>query len=579
MPDVQAALQRERHRPGKIAAHIGVGGPPQVVDVQRGAACVGHRVAAQVIRIHRSAGGAIGHRNHLRPPFGDAVERHRHAGALDVGRRKLPDVHVLETRIRPAVPHAGLRLPHRAVVIPAERRHVVVGVRHASVGGDRDAARAGEAARRCGAEAAGQDTVDVELQHAALDVDVEGAVLKREVEPVAGGDLPVHAAAEGIAPAVFPGIADRELRHIGPIERGRGERAAVGRGAHAAPEILVVPLAAILLRAAARQRVPKILVHRLDVGEIKAGMNLARGVVARTGGGVEGALVVAHEDVGAQVELRTGARKRAARDEVHRTGEGRAGRFRRRRMQDLDAREVVEGHRIQFHGTIVAVARGETAGARHVEAPDRHGHAAGRRAVDRDFARVAAAILDVDARHQLQELPDAALGHTAEFVGRGDVPDIRRVALLVDRDRRGVHLLRGSHDKVRKPDGVVRGEVDVMHHGRTGGDGHGAGMLGQPGERGPDRGGAGGNVGEPILAVRIGEGLQPGVFDGDAGVLQKFSAAWVEDATRERTGGGLGVSRQAEGQPPGGHQHQVKRTTTEGAQEDHMGKKPPMDPR
>jgi hypothetical protein len=155
---------------------------------------------------------------------------------------------------------------------------------------------------------------------------------------------------------------------------------------------------------------------------------------------------------------------------------------------------------------------------------------------------------------EFHELADAAVGDGAEFVGGDDVDDVLGEALLVDGERRALHLLGGRnderielHDFARRPRCPrAAGEGDVALHRLSGCHHHGLLVRAQTGEEDLHRHRAGRDPREPVGADGIGERLQGGAFDGQAGVLEVFAAARIEDPAFDGAGGGgLGGDRRA----------------------------------
>ena len=105
-------------------------------------------------------------------------------------------------------------------------------------------------------------------------------------------------------------------------------------------------------------------------------------------------------------------------------------------MRDLDPRDVIEIEEADFDGAAGVVV----AGGGQADAAERDGGVGRGRAVEGDRAAVAAAEVNRDAGHKLQELRDVALGDGAELIGGDDVFDVGGEALLVDRNGGAVHF-------------------------------------------------------------------------------------------------------------------------------------------
>ena len=176
--------------------------------------------------------------------------------------------------------------------------------------------------------------------------------------------------------------------------------------------------------------------------------------------------VVAHQDVDAVVEHRPGALERTPRHHVDAAGERRTLRLGRGGIRYLDAREVVD----RDHVGLDVAGGGTAGGGGDIEAVDCDRHVGRGYAVDRDVARVATGVIDGDAGHEFQELRHVALGHAAKLVRRDYVFDIGGKALLIYRERGGVHLARGLDPK--------RVEFNDRAVGFGSGCGHGDVMLG-----------------------------------------------------------------------------------------------------
>ena len=108
-------------------------------------------------------------------------------------------------------------------------------------------------------------------------------------------------------------------------------------------------------------------------------------------------------------------------------------------MVDFDAGDVVDRHLFQLDGP----AGAGRCRAGEIEPAHGHRHVVGGGTAHRNRARVAAAVVDADARDEFQKLTDVALGDVAEFVGRDHIHHVGGKPLFIDRDGSAVHFLRG----------------------------------------------------------------------------------------------------------------------------------------
>ena len=173
-------------------------------------------------------------------------------------------------------------------------------------------------------------------------------------------------------------------------------------------------------------------------------MDLAARLVGGAGGFVEVTVVVARHEEDAALELGAGAFESGARDHVHGASEGSAGRFGGGRVEDLDARDVIDGDEVEGGGATGAA----DAGAGEIEAADGDGDVAARGAADGDVAGIAATVVDGDAGHEFEQLGDVALGDLAEFLGGNDVFYFSGEALLVDGECGAVHTRHADHKRI-----------------------------------------------------------------------------------------------------------------------------------
>ena len=279
-------------------------------------------VGTEVVGIDPRAGRAVGDGDDIRPEIKNLVERHGDARALGADGVKETAVDAAQDAARVRVTEAGLGAPDRAVVPPRERGHVGAVVAGLADVDQLERAGTGEAAGRGRGEIAGIYAVHVEHNRARHVGKVGRGVLKRKREPVGGRELVVDSEAEGTACAILGVVGHLHRSEVGPVGRGVGKRHAVGRGAGAAPGVDDLVLVEVVLRAAGGDGEAEAIVDRTDVNEIETRVHLARGFLPRAGRLFEIAGVVAHQHVGAHREAGPGALKRAARNHVHRTGEG-----------------------------------------------------------------------------------------------------------------------------------------------------------------------------------------------------------------------------------------------------------------
>ena len=151
-------------------------------------------------------------------------------------------------------------------------------------------------------------------------------------------------------------------------------------------------------------------------------------------------------------------------------------------------------------------------------------------------------ILGNHARHELQELADVAVLHVAERVGREDIFQIGRVALLVDRDGGGIGLALGGdgegvefHDATLAVAGGAR-EIEILHGRLAGGEIERDRLGVEARVEHVEHDLARRHLRQAIDAGLIGEHLEAGAADGDAGVVKKLAGDDVLHAAGD--GGG-----------------------------------------
>ena len=177
------------------------------------------------------------------------------------------------------------------------------------------------------------------------------------------------------------------------------------------------------------------------------------------------------------------------------------------------------------------IPRGVGLRARLIEAVDRDRRVVGGSAVELDVHRLAADPRDGYARHGLEELADAAIGGRAEFVGGDDLAHVGGEALIIDGDRRAIHVAGRGDDELAEfyRAGARRGvfaegaEVEILAEALTRVDDNGRGFRSESCVENPDTSGAGGHARKCVEAQRVGERGQAGPIDGDAGALENLA--------------------------------------------------------
>ena len=429
---------------------------------------------------------------------------------------------------------------------PDERRHVGVVGTVGARGEELEIAEAGGALGGRGGEVAGGDAIHVKRELVVVDENVEGGGLEGKREAVVGREFVVHREPEGGALRIFTAVTDGKGREVRAVERGVGEGDAVGGGLGPAPGVLDEGLAGVLAVEAGGEGEAEGFADGGDVGDIRAGVDLTRGM-ARGRGAVPIAGVVAHHHVGAEIAGGAGAFEGAARDEIHGAGEGAALGFGRGGKRDLDAGEVVDRDLVEADGAIGA-AGAATDGAGEAEAIEGDGHVVAGDAVEGDIAGVAAGVVDVHAGEKLDELGHVTFGDVAEFVGGDDLADVGGEALLVDGAGGAAHLARGGDDELGEGNGAGRsggggrgggGEGEVVGGRGAGTDGEGGDLGGQAGVENLDLVLAGREVGEAVETVGVGEGLEGGAEDAEADAFKVVAGGGVLHAALD-AGGGCG---------------------------------------
>ena len=443
---IEAGLEREGHAPREIAGGVDVGGLAAVAGIAGIRRGVGDGLGVEAVGVERSAGDAVGDGDATGAEVEDIVERDGEIAAHGghVVEETEIDIAVRVGGAREA--EAALGFPHGAGVAPREGRH---GGAIGAVDGvverrDVPGAGAAVAVREGRREVAGENAADGERQRAGEEIDVVLRGLKSKREAVAVGETVVDARAEGRATGFLEVVAHGEIAEVGFVGSGVGEGSAIGRRAGAAPRELHKILRGKLRGVVGGEGEAEAFVDGYGVGEIETGVDLAARLVGGAGGFVEVAVVVARHEEDAALELGAGAFESGARDHIHGAREGGAGGFGRGRVEDLDARDVIDGDEVEGGG-----ATGATdAGAGKIEAADGDGDVAARGAADGDVAGIAATVVDGDAGHEFEQLGDVALGDLAEFLGRNDVFDFSGEALLVDGERGAVHARHADHKRI-----------------------------------------------------------------------------------------------------------------------------------
>ena len=287
---------------------------------------------------------------------------------------------------------------------------------------------------------------------------------------------------------------------------------------------------------AAGEREAEALIDGHDPREIEPRMNLVGLVPRRSGRLFQLLLRITKHQIRTPVEHRLRTFEGSARHHVHAARERRARRLRRWRVIHFDPRDVVDRNLLELDGA--ARARRRRAGK--TESANRHRHVVRRRAAERDRARIATTVVHADTGNKFQKLTDVALRHVAELVRRNDVDHVGRKALLVDRNRGAIHLLRGADLKLGEfhhPSVLVfdrglqrRIQSEITLHGGPVGHDDRLGLHIQTREKYAHLYCARRHAREAILARRIGECLDPGALDREARLLKIFAVAGVEDA-------------------------------------------------
>lgn len=269
-----------------------------------------------------------------------------------------------------------------------EGRHVFRTLVISRGGGVADLAAADLAVGGRRREIAGGDAIHKKGERALVEWRREERKFSGEGEAVVAGEFVVDGRGGGGAFGVFAAVFDDVVSEVGfvgggvGILRGRGGSGdAVGDGTGAAPSVGGAGFLGVLFGHAAAEGEAEAVVDGFDIGEVETGVNLAGVNPARAGGlAEEVTVVVAHHQECAVTENGPGAVESATGNHVHRAGERGARGFGCRRVQDLEARDVVHRDGMKIHA-----ARSTAAGAAgDIEAADGDGHVFGGHAANRD---------------------------------------------------------------------------------------------------------------------------------------------------------------------------------------------------
>ena len=251
-------------------------------------------------------------------------------------------------------------------------------------------------------------------------------------------------------------------------------------------------------------------------------------------------ILVVADQVERVAQLAVAAFERALADEVNRAGEGVGGVGGRGDFGDLDARNVVQCHRAHVDG-----ARGtnpDVGGGRAVVGDRRHATAD---TAEGDAGDVRHVVLDGNPGQKLHELAHGAGEHVAELVGRHHVLDVRREALLVDRDGLRVRLALLGNDEGVELDGAVGGlavarerrQEDILLDPTAGRHDERCGGEIEVGEEHLECDRPARHPSDAEAAVLVGEDRRGRALDRDAGVGQVLAGANVEHPTGDGGGG------------------------------------------
>ena len=147
----------------------------------------------------------------------------------------------------------------------------------------------------------------------------------------------------------------------------------------------------------------------------------------------------------------------------------------------------------------------------------------------RDGRAVLVIVFGREAGHEFEELADVAVHHIAQGIGSDHVFDVGRKTLLINRNGLTIGFTRGRdgeriqfhHAAVAVTHGA--GEIEISHGGLASSEVE-RGRLGiEAREKNVQHHLAGGHLRQAICAGLVGEHLEAGAADGDAGVVEKLA--------------------------------------------------------
>lgn len=173
----------------------------------------------------------------------------------------------------------------------------------------------------------------------------------------------------------------------------------------------------------------------------------------------------------------------------------------------------------------------------------------------------------------LQELADTAVRGRAKFVGGDDLAHVGGEALIIDGDRRAIHVAGRGDDELAEfyragaRRGVLaeRAEVEILAEALTRVDDNGRGFRSEACVENPDTSGAGGHGLKGVEAERVGERGQGGAIDSDAGALENFAVGGEGHEAGEGAGarcgsvGGRGKRTEDQREKSGSDAHESRR--------------------
>jgi hypothetical protein len=248
-------------------------------------------------------------------------------------------------------------------------------------------------------------------------------------------------------------------------------------------------------------------------------------------------------------------------DEVDGAADGVRRHVRGRNFGQFDARRVVDRKLIQTDGSAQAGRR--RAGNRHAVDVDRgvlRAKTADGNARGVGLRGVGAAVGDLHAGQELDELADVALGDVAELVRRDHVLDVHRPPLLVDRELLGVLVALGFHDKRVQHDRRLRGgrgrrcaEAEVLRRGLLRLDLNCGRLRVLPRERCRELDGSDGDVAQFVLAEIVGQREEGSARNRHDRLAEVRSGRRVHHPALDVAGRGRLGGRRADRDPEGKH--------------------------